>query len=211
MKYAKHINQAAAKYPKISPALIAGVIKQESGFRKDAVSSVGASGLMQLMPETAKELGVKDRFNPKQNIMGGTKYLNQLHKKYKGDLKLILAAYNSGPGRVDQSLKEGGSGVPEIAETQNYVEKVTGYYKDYQKMLEGGKLVVKFDGKFGWPVDPSISPGCDIHCYDGHTGQDFPAPVGSPIYAVGNGKVTKVESRLITPVWVLNVATVLIS
>lgn len=99
--------------------LIRGVIQEESGARPCAVSWKGAQGLMQLMPATAEELGVKDPFDPHQNVEGGTKLLKQLLTKYKDDVSLALAAYNAGEGRVDQD-----GGIPKIPETQNYVNDI---------------------------------------------------------------------------------------
>ncbi len=95
----------------------------ESGGRIDAVSHKGAMGLMQLMPGTAKMLGVDDPFDPAQNLEGGIKYLSRLSDKYEGDLSKALAAYNAGPGRVDAC-----GGIPPIAETQNYVHGVLAIY-----------------------------------------------------------------------------------
>jgi Transglycosylase SLT domain len=99
--------------------LIRGVIHQESGGRPCAVSWKGAQGLMQLMPATAEQLGVKDPFDPAQNVEAGTRLLKQLLTKYKDDVSLALAAYNAGEGRVD---KDGG--IPAIPETQNYVTNI---------------------------------------------------------------------------------------
>lgn len=99
--------------------LIRSVITQESGGRPCAVSWKGAQGLMQLMPATAQELGVKNPFDPRQSIEGGTRLLKQLLVKYKDDVSLALAAYNAGEGSVDKA-----GGIPQIPETQNYVNSI---------------------------------------------------------------------------------------
>lgn len=113
------IRQAAAAYG-VDAQLIKGVIQAESDFDPNAVSPKGAAGLMQLMPETAKELGVSDPFNPTENIMGGTRYLKQLLDHYDGSEPLALAAYNWGIGNMDSHRGK----MP--AETRNYVAKITG-------------------------------------------------------------------------------------
>jgi len=108
-----------SKQEGVKPELIRGVIAEESGGRPCAVSSKGAQGLMQLMPATADQFGVKDPFDPKQNVEAGTKLLKQLLAKYNGDTSLALAAYNAGEDRVDRDGK-----VPAIPETMNYVTDI---------------------------------------------------------------------------------------
>lgn len=111
------IDKYSQKY-NIDKNLVKAVVQQESGFNSNAVSPVGAQGLMQLMPSTAKGLGVRNPFNAEQNIEGGTKYLKNLINKYDS-VKLGLAAYNAGSGAVQKY-----GGVPPYKETQNYVNKI---------------------------------------------------------------------------------------
>jgi len=118
-KYASMIASAAASHG-LDPKLVEAVIQTESGFNADAVSPVGAQGLMQLMPGTAAELGVSDAFDPEQNIQAGSKYLKQLMDRYDGDTGLALAAYNWGMGNLERRPEA----MPQ--ETVNYVAKITG-------------------------------------------------------------------------------------
>jgi hypothetical protein len=117
------IDRAAAQFG-LPPALIRAVVKAESDYQVRALSPAGAQGLMQLMPITAKELGVKDPFDIDQNIDGGARYLRQMLDTFDGDLEKALAAYNAGPGTV---IKYNGN-VP-YPETRNYVQKVLAYSK----------------------------------------------------------------------------------
>lgn len=113
--------EASNKYG-ISVDLLKAVAKAESNFNPEATSHCGAMGIMQLMPSTAQSLGVKDAYDPYENIMGGAKLLSQLDKLYDGNVKLMLAGYNAGPGNVEKY-----DGIPPFEETQNYVATVMRY------------------------------------------------------------------------------------
>ena len=119
------IFEAASRKYGISADLLKAVAKAESNFRPEATSKCGAMGIMQLMPGTAKMLGVTDAYDPEQNIMGGADFLKQMLDKFGGDVRLALAAYNAGPGNVTKY-----GGIPPFNETQNYVKTVIGYLGD---------------------------------------------------------------------------------
>lgn len=133
----KAVHTAAEKY-NLPPALILGVIKQESGFKQNAKSWCGAQGYMQLMPGTAKQLGVKDAYNLEQNIDGGSKYLRMMLDEFDGNVKKAVAAYNCGPGNVRKAEKRGLE-VPNIEETKNYVPAVLAHA---EKFNNGAPIVV---------------------------------------------------------------------
>ena len=132
--YEQQIDAAAQKYG-IDPAILKGLIKQESGFNPNAGSSAGAQGLTQLMPGTASSLGVTDLHDPAQSIDGGAHYLKMQLDRFGGDYSKALAAYNAGPGAVQRY-----GGVPPYSETQNYVKNVLSFAQQYRQ--DGGQAAI---------------------------------------------------------------------
>jgi hypothetical protein len=140
--YEAYIRRFGSRY-RVDPNLIKAVIRTESDFNQYAVSRKGAQGLIQLMPETAKEMNVADPFHPGQNIEGGTRYLRFLLDTFDQDLILTLAAYNAGPTIVRKVRR-----IPRIPETQAYVKRVLAHYKRYSgrgevaDILRGSRIKV---------------------------------------------------------------------
>lgn len=119
-----YIEESSAQYD-IDPLLIYAQMHQESKFKQKALSHKGASGLMQLMPDTAKRFGVKNIYNPEQNIKGGVKYMRWLLNRFDGDVRLALAGYNAGEGAV----KKYGNQIPPYRETRDYVARIMTHYE----------------------------------------------------------------------------------
>ncbi|MBW2575480.1 MAG: lytic transglycosylase domain-containing protein [Deltaproteobacteria bacterium] len=126
-RYDDLITEASKKHG-VSFSLLKALIKIESDFNPLAISSAGAKGLMQIMPENIRALNIKDPFDPWENIMGGTRYLKQLITRFDGKLPMALAAYNAGPNVVDRYKR-----IPPFKETEDFVEKVMKYYSIFKK------------------------------------------------------------------------------
>jgi len=147
LAYDHHIQRSGHRY-NIDPQLIKAIIKTESDFDCYASSPKGAQGLMQLMPDTARDLNVSNPFDPRSNIDGGTRYFRTMLDTFNGDIPLSLAAYNAGPNRVKQTNR-----IPQIPETVEYVQRVLHHYNGYKtaglrsssagSVIKVGDLVVR--------------------------------------------------------------------
>lgn len=135
----------------IDPALIKAIVKAESSYNPQAVSTAGAMGLMQLMPATAAEVGVTDSFNPEDNLHGGIKYYKKMLKRFEGDIELALAAYNAGSGAVINH-----KGVPPYKETRQYIERVKTYYEEYKKQADTDGKAISPDAVQALYFEPEI-------------------------------------------------------
>lgn len=133
-RYDTFIHEAAALY-RLPEAFLRAVIRVESDYQPGAISRTGAQGLTQLMPHTAARMGVLDSFDPRQNILGGARYLRVLANHFEGDLILTIAGYNAGEGAVDRY-----AGVPPYDETRRYVERVLGWYYRYLEEAGAARL-----------------------------------------------------------------------
>lgn len=132
-KFQSYIHAASGRFG-VDPALVEAVIQVESGFNPHAISTKGATGLMQLMLATASEYRVKDRHNPRQNINAGVAHLRKLMDKFNGDISLAIAAYNAGASAVEKY-----GGIPPYPETRRYVSKVMGFHSQYRQLRYGAE------------------------------------------------------------------------
>jgi murein DD-endopeptidase MepM/ murein hydrolase activator NlpD/DNA-binding PadR family transcriptional regulator len=186
-KYADIINENANKHG-IDPLLVASLIKQESGFDTHALSHAGAMGLMQLMPGTARGLGVNNAFDPEQNVAGGTQYLADLIKKYNGNIEHALTAYNWGSGNMDSYLKSGRgvNGQARPKESLEYAQRVMAHYE--KMMREQGSA----NGGFfnGWEKRITSGYGNQENFRSHvHRGLDINGEQGDPLQALAGGKI----------------------
>jgi len=147
-KYAEDIREISGRYG-LQPGLVESVIRVESAFNPSAVSRKGAQGLMQLMPQTASSLGVRDAFNPRQNIEGGVRHLRYLMDRFPGSLPLALAAYNAGENAVTHYR-----GIPPYPETQHYVRKIL----EIHGGGEGAQVIYRYEDSDGTVTYTNIRP-----------------------------------------------------
>jgi soluble lytic murein transglycosylase-like protein len=159
--YQEYINSACEKYG-VDPSLVHALVKVESDFNPFALSQKGAMGLMQLMPQTAADLNVKNSFSPQDNINGGVRYLRYLLDRYEGNLSLALAAYNAG----ETAVKRWGT-VPPFKETKDYVKKIMSIYQGTGKSIEAPRYTIyvghSADGTLLLTDNPSNHPGRELH------------------------------------------------
>lgn len=159
--YHEYINTACEKYG-VDPSLVHALVKVESGYNAFALSSKGAMGLMQLMPQTASEMNVKNSFSPQDNVEGGVRYLRYLLDRYEGNISLALAAYNSG----ETSVKRWGT-VPPFKETKDYVKKILALYHGTGKTTAVPRYTIYVgytaDGTLVLTDNPSNHPDKKLH------------------------------------------------
>ena len=174
--------EASALY-QIPSKLLRAVAKAESGFNPKAVSKAGAMGVMQLMPGTARSLGVSDPYNARQNILGGAKYLKQNLDRFGGDISLALAAYNAGPNSVTKY-----GGIPPYKETQNYVKKIMADYTGNHTILAGRTVST---GTYGTTsvnaAVNSLTAGSLLGSFAGNAGLSGAGSLGT-LLAAGKGE-----------------------
>ena len=174
--------EASALY-QIPSKLLRAVAKAESGFNPKAVSKAGAMGVMQLMPGTARSLGVSDPYNARQNILGGAKYLKQNLDRFGGDVSLALAAYNAGPNSVTKY-----GGIPPYKETQNYVKKIMADYTGNNTILAGRTVSTGTYGKTsGSTAVSSLTAGSLLGSFAGNTDLSGAGSLGT-LLAAGKGE-----------------------
>ncbi|WP_325169598.1 transglycosylase SLT domain-containing protein [Bacillus sp. Au-Bac7] len=186
-QYSSYINQASSKYG-VDSSLIAAIIKQESSFNANAKSSAGAMGLMQLMPGTAKELGVNNAYDAYQNIMGGTKYISQLLDKYNGSVTKALWAYNAGMGNVNNIVN---SSANEWKGAKSYANKVLTYFDEYGGAVQAStaKATKAIDG-FSGTITSTYGTRTRNGKTETHKGIDIAGNKGDKIGATTAGTVT---------------------